>query len=76
METILKKFQADELVNTMLGGPIKLVKKEPINLHEILITFVLVCSDSGREISIEKKYQPPIFLRGDRMQLFKSFLIF
>lgn len=64
-----------KLVDKMLGGPIKLVKKELINVHEILdhVCF-LVCSKSGRKVLIEKKYQPPIFLKGDRDAIIQIFL--
>lgn len=64
-----------KLVERMLGGPVKLVKKESINLHEILdhVCF-LACSESGQKISIKKNYQPPIFLKGDRDAIIQIFL--
>ena len=76
LEKIIRETdRLSKLVDTMLGGPIKLVKKELINLHEILdhVCF-LACSKSGQKILIEKKYQPPIFLRGDRDAIIQIFL--
>tara|TARA_A100001011_G_C14269495_1_gene826336 strand:- start:333 stop:1442 length:1110 start_codon:yes stop_codon:yes gene_type:complete len=76
LEKIIQETdRLSKLVDRMLGGPVKLIKKEPINLHEILdhVCF-LACSESGEKISIEKKYQPPIFLRGDRDAIIQIFL--
>ena len=46
----------------MLGGPVKLIKKELINLHEILdhVCF-LACSEVGQKISIEKNISHQFF---------------
>ncbi len=76
LEKIIQETdRLSKLVDRMLGGPAKLIKKELINLHEILdhVCF-LACSEDGQKISIEKKYQPPIFLRGDRDAIIQIFL--
>ncbi len=76
LEKIIQETERlSKLVDRMLGEPVKLIKKELINLHEVLdhVCF-LACSESGQKISIEKKYQPPIFLRGDKDAIIQIFL--